>query len=141
MNLKLVKQHNKINSILVISESFEESNKIRNILKYKNYDIYFSEVIAEDCQVLKNEKFDLIIIDLNSEKTSSLNLFKNIRDNINIDTQLLVISSKHDNEVSYLELGASEVITKPLIAEEFIFKIQNCFCDTKNKLEYSNISL
>jgi CheY-like chemotaxis protein len=79
----------------------------------------------EALEAIESEEFNLIILDLFMPKKSGLELIEIIRNELNIDTPILILSRTHLDETiqKAYNAGANDFIVKPFEPEELIVKI------------------
>lgn len=79
----------------------------------------------EAIEVLENETYDLVILDLFMPKRSGFEVVEFIRDVKKMDTPILIISRSHLNDTiqQAYTAGANDYIVKPFDPESLIVKI------------------
>ncbi len=79
----------------------------------------------EALESVESEEFDLIILDLFMPKKSGFEVVEIIRDELHIDTPILILSRSHLDEAiqKAYTAGANDFIVKPFDPEELIVKI------------------
>lgn len=144
--INLIKEieKNKKNSILIIDDSTVIQNQLQDILTPRNYKLSIASNGIEAYQVLKKEKIDLIILDLELPDIHGLKLLKNIKRNINENICVIVLSGSY-NAKTYresLKEGASDFIKKPFLLEEVLLKIEIHINAIRKDIEISkNVNL
>jgi len=107
----------------------DDDDKIRDLLKQylKNNNFFVSTAInATDAEEkLKIVKFDLAIIDIMMPGKDSLQLTKEIRENIDLPIILLTAKEEAEDRVKGLELGAEDYLPKPFEPKELLLRIKN----------------
>ena len=141
---KTIKQSekNKLSSILIVDDSLLIRTMIVDILKPRNYIIYSAKNYMDAYELLKIKPIDLVLLDLELPDIHGLKLLKTIKDEINIELPILIISGNNDSSVyrNCLKKGASDFIKKPFISEELILKVDLWieFNRTNKELKCSN---
>lgn len=116
-------------SLLILDDQFFVLRMMKEILEQNGArQIFFSSTIEEAKRVLKNEKCDLVISDLELEHENGLDLLKEIRMGKTAapeDIPFLVLTSHATHRAIgiSLALDASGFIVKPLKFQEVKFKI------------------
>ena len=79
----------------------------------------------EAMEVIDNEEFDLIILDLFMPKASGFEVVEYIRDQKKLDTKVLIISRNHldDTIQKAYTTGADDYIVKPFTPEQLVIKL------------------
>ena len=79
----------------------------------------------EAIEVLENETYDLVILDLFMPKKSGFEVVEFIRDVKKMDTPILIISRGHLNDTiqQAYTAGANDYIVKPFNPESLVVKI------------------
>ncbi len=90
----------------------------------------FEVVRAEDGQLaldrLQSEKPDLVVADIMMPHVTGLELVTHIRETLQSDTPIIIISALEQEEVvlEAFRLGATDFITKPFRPNELILRIK-----------------
>ncbi len=89
----------------------------------------------EAIEVLDNENFDLIILDLFMPKRSGFEVVEVIREIKKLDTPILIISRNHLDETiqQTYTAGANDYIVKPFDPESLIVKITRLLASNREK--------
>ena len=92
----------------------------------KNEQVTLVNTLKDAREILKNNEFDLLILDINLPDGSGLDLMKEQK-NLNSETPIILLTA-NDMEidiVSGLELGADDYITKPFSLAIFRARVNN----------------
>lgn len=113
--------------ILVVDD--EES--IREILSYnlerEGYDVIEASDGEEALEKIKEEKPDLVLLDVMLPKKDGISVCKEVRYILNIlDMPILMISAKGEetDKIVGLEIGADDYITKPFQVREVLARVK-----------------
>lgn len=104
----------------------DNSNLTNEMIKYiKNYDIEYVTVnYGVDCleKIRNYEKFDLIIINEAIEPLDGIETYKKLKENIGFKIPVIILTDKKDFKIKeeYLQLGINDILSIPLLKEEFI---------------------
>lgn len=92
-------------------------------------------------QFAKNQKFDLIILDIMLPNIDGIEVCQKIRA-LNINTPILMLTAKAEeiDKVLGLEVGADDYLTKPFSVREFIARVKAIFRRQKLDLQFSQKS-
>ena len=116
--------------ILVVDDHPITRNMVKAILKglgYKN--IFQAECGATAIQLLKTEKFELIICDWNMPQMSGLDVLKKVRDMKKykaIPFLMLTAEAYRENVTAAMQSGVTDYIIKPFTADVLANKIDTC---------------
>ncbi len=114
--------------ILVVDDEDQILKLLTMRLKINNYEVVSAKDGYQCIQMAKEEKPDLILLDIKMPNGGGINAFDTLRNNI--DTQIIPVifitsypSLKVKNKVT--EMGASGFIAKPFDIEELLIKIRS----------------
>jgi len=111
--------------ILVVDDEPPIRRLLRTGLGTQGYSIVEVENAGQAQAHLKNDKADLVVLDLGLPDRNGLELLKDLRQ-AGIDVPVVVLSSRTDEAgiVQALELGADDYVTKPFSMNELIARIK-----------------
>lgn len=115
-----------MNKILLLEDDITLGNGIKMVLKGEQ--VTLVNTLKDAREILKNNEFDLLILDINLPDGSGLDLMKEQK-NLNSETPIILLTA-NDMEidiVSGLELGADDYITKPFSLAIFRARVNNQF--------------
>ena len=115
-----------MNKILLLEDDITLGNGIKMVLKGEQ--VTLVNTLKDAREILKNNEFDLLILDINLPDGSCLDLMKEQK-NLNSETPIILLTA-NDMEidiVSGLELGADDYITKPFSLAIFRARVNNQF--------------
>ena len=115
-----------MNKILLLEDDITLGNGIKMVLKDEQ--VTLVNTLKDAREILKNNEFDLLILDINLPDGSGLDLMKEQK-NLNSETPIILLTA-NDMEidiVSGLELGADDYITKPFSLAIFRARVNNQF--------------
>lgn len=109
--------------ILIVEDNTEINNMVCDYLKKKTFDCTQAFSGTEALLYLKNQIFDIIILDLMLPGISGNELMQKIKPDIK--TPIIILSAKDelDTKVDSLMSGADDYITKPFELEELYARI------------------
>lgn len=121
-------------SILVVEDEENLHETLRLNLEIENYEITSAYTGSEALKAVKEEYFDLIILDIMLPEIDGINVIERIRIQ-NLDTPILILSAKNSNadKILGLRTGADDYLTKPFNLEELLLRV--------NKLIHKNTLL
>lgn len=111
--------------LLYVEDDATLSFVTRDNLSLQGYKITHCEDGEQALEVIKNEKFDLCILDVMLPHIDGYTLAKEIR-KIDVDVPIIFLTAKSlkEDKIHGLKLGADDYITKPFSIEELLLKIE-----------------
>lgn len=131
--------------ILLVDDELETLEYIKEILEDR-YDVTIAGSGKDALALLKNEKYDLFVIDINMPVMNGFELAREIKEDIRIESTPLIFVTAF-SEIEKIStgfvLGAVDYIIKPLRIQEFLLRIDHHLKVAKeqNKLYLQNIEL
>jgi len=129
--------------ILVIEDDKEINNLLCDILMQNQYDTQSAFTGMDGISLIRNSKFDLIVLDLMLPYKSGDEILRELR--TFSSTPVIVISAKGltQTKVELLRLGADDYITKPFDLEEVLARVETNIrrCVLQNSLKEKSTSL
>lgn len=110
--------------VLIVEDDREISKLLRDFLHNEGYEVIQTYNGAEAALIMKNEKFDIILMDLMLPEVSGEKLIEKFRESS--DTPVIVVSAKSEVEtrLETLKIGADDYIIKPFNLDEVLVRIQ-----------------
>ncbi len=118
-------QRNSLIEILVVDDSSLIREQLKDLLSIKNYRLYFSKDSTSAYKILKEkDSINLVLLDIELPDINGLTLLKNIKNNINKELPVIILSANYtpENYRDCFKSGASDFIKKPFIIEELLLK-------------------
>lgn len=132
-------EKNKLCKILIIEDSTIIREKLKDILKNRNYNIETLAGTSKVIEIIENYEIDLIILDINLENENGIDFLKKYKALIieKLQIPVLIISGQIEASTirNSLKAGAVDVIRKPFIIEELILKVDSWIDYKRNQLE------
>jgi len=129
--------------ILVIEDDKEINNLLCDIFMQNKYDAHSAFTGIDGISIVKNYKFDLIILDLMLPYKSGDEILRELR--TFSSTPVIIISAKDltQTKVDLLRLGADDYITKPFDLDEVLARVETNLrrCTQENFLKEKSTSL
>lgn len=109
--------------ILIVEDERKLSEVMNLYLKKENYDVQcaFDGEVAEE--ILENNEFDLIILDIMMPKKDGWSLLRKIKSKGNTPVILTTARGEEEDRVFGLELGADDYMVKPISMRELILRV------------------
>ena len=123
--------------ILVVEDNEKLLNSITKELD-KHFEVEFCKDGEEALYLIKQDIYDLIVLDLMIPSISGMEILENIR-NKGLNTAVLILTAKEslDDKVKAFSIGANDYLTKPFYMEELVARIY-AILRTKGKLQDKN---
>lgn len=100
-------------SILIVEDDLKLNNGIRLALKGQEYQCLQCDSISTGKKAMKEEKIDLILLDINLPDGNGLDWLVEIRQYSTVPVLLISANNMEMDIVTGLKLGANDYITKP----------------------------
>lgn len=100
-------------NILIVEDDLKLNDGIRLALKGQEYRCLQGDSIASGRELLKKEKIDLILLDINLPDGSGMDWLEEIRQKSTVPVILISANNMEMDIVAGLKLGANDYITKP----------------------------
>ncbi len=115
--------------ILVAEDSLTDAKYIESILNEKDYELVFAKDGEEAENLIKNEDFDLVILDVVMPKKNGFQICRDIKKNEKTkDIPVILVTSKKEEADKYWGKmqGADEYVTKPFEPIDLLVAIKKC---------------
>ena len=123
---------NKKEKILVLDDDPDIGTMIKMMLEYKGYSVTVSERAEQANEVLKNDEFDLIIMDMLLSGVNGTDLCSEFKKDNSIAHIPVIMISAHPNAKQIcLDAGADEFIAKPFDIMDMLSKISRLVASKK----------
>ena len=123
---------NKKEKILVLDDDPDIGTMIKMMLEYKGYSVTVSERAEQAYEVLRNDGFDLVIMDMLLSGVNGTDLCSEFKKDNTISRVPVIMISAHPNAKEIcLEAGADEFISKPFDMQDILSKIDRLIHNSK----------
>ena len=112
-------------NILIAEDDKEIARSIGIYLKNENFEIYYAEDGLEALEIFKNEKIDLIIMDLMMPKLSGEEAIIKLREVSFVPIIILSAKSEDTDKIFGLNIGADDYVQKPFNPMELIARVKS----------------
>lgn len=118
--------------ILAIDDELQICESIKMILEYENYSVGYSTSSLDAKNILLENNFDAVLLDIQMPELNGFELLNFISNN-NINTSVIVISahSSLENAIKATKLGAFDFLEKPIDRDKLILSVRNAVKHTK----------
>jgi len=123
---------NKKYNVLLVEDNYLARKAAERLLQQQNYTVWLAETIEAAQEIVEQQHFDLIYLDLSLPDGDGTDLGRAIREhktNHNSATPIIALTAHRDKEIEdlCLETGMQSVLEKPLDSEKVI-TIHNQYC-------------
>ena len=125
--------------ILLVEDDTALAMGIEYSLKNEGFEVGHGENLAKSRELLANNNFDIILLDITLPDGNGFDFCKEIRTN-NIDIPIIFLTALDEevNVVLGLDLGADDYLTKPIRVRELIARI-NAVLRRRGKITKSKV--
>ena len=133
-------------TILIIEDELKIRFLLRDYLKSEGFNVLEASDGDEGIFVFKNNKIDLILLDIMMPKVDGLTVLRKVRERGNlIPILLLTAKSEVDDKVEGLDAGANDYLAKPFHSKELLARIRAITraqtAQANSKLKMGNVTL
>ncbi len=102
--------------------------KRTKIILQRHYDMLFAESGEEALEMLKTEKIDMVLLDIEMPNMNGIETFEQMRkEEIDVPVIFLTASGYEDDVLDALSLGAINYLKKPFIPQELLKRVAKGF--------------
>ncbi len=127
--------------VLIVDDNTDISELISVILKKEGINSKIVNNPLEVQELLKQEQFDLILLDIMMPEMSGTELCAKIRDSVNVPIIFLTAKSELLDKMLGYEIGGDDYITKPFDNTELVLKIKSHLRLNQRVRENNNTSV
>jgi two-component system KDP operon response regulator KdpE len=110
--------------ILVVDDEPQIRRVMRTSLIAEGYQVSDARTGADALELLRLEKFDLVLLDVNMPGISGLETCREIRQGSDLPILMVSVRSSEHDKVRALDAGADGYITKPFSVSELLARIR-----------------
>src|SRR5699024_4817653 len=114
-----------MDKILIVEDEEKLSRVLQLELQYENYETQIADNGVDALQLMTDEKWDLVLLDIMIPELSGLEVLRRLR-RTDQETPVILLTARdqvHD-KVSGLDLGANDYMTKPFQIEELLARVR-----------------
>lgn len=119
--------------ILLVEDNKSIAKGLIYSLEQNEYKVIHKQTVEETINILKQEQFDLVILDITLPDGNGFELYQQIEEKHKIPTIFLTAKDEEDDIVRGLELGAEDYITKPFSTRELLARIHKILNKNQKK--------
>lgn len=111
-------------NILIIEDDIKIRFLLRDYLKKEDFQVYEASDGDEGLNVFKNNKIDLILLDIMMPKVDGITVLETIRKVSDVPIILLTAKGQEEDKLFGYEMGADDYVTKPFSPKILIAKVK-----------------
>ena len=119
-------------TILIIEDELKIRFLLRDYLKAEGFNVLEASDGDEGIFIFKNNKVDLILLDIMMPKIDGITVLETIRTVSNLPIILLTAKGQEEDKLFGYEMGADDYVTKPFSPKILIAKIKALLKRTTN---------
>jgi DNA-binding response OmpR family regulator len=121
-----------MSKILIVEDNENIRESISNYLKIDGHDVFESNKISGVYEKIKNNDFDLLILDIMLPDGNGYNLLKKIRLKYDIPVIILSARTSESDRIIGFEIGCNDYVVKPFSYRELILRVNSLLKYTKS---------
>jgi two-component system KDP operon response regulator KdpE len=110
--------------ILIVDDEPQIRRVLKVALTTEGYVVADAKSAEECFMKLRQDRFDLVLLDVNMPGTSGLEVCRSIRSNSEIAIIMLTVRNAEADKVAALDAGADDYVTKPFSTPELLARIR-----------------
>jgi two-component system, OmpR family, KDP operon response regulator KdpE len=110
--------------ILVVDDEPQLRRALRSTLSALGFVVADAETGEAALEMVRAEKFDLILLDINLPGLSGLETCRAIRDKSDVGILMLTVRNRSEDKIEALDAGADGYVTKPFDVNELLARIR-----------------
>ncbi len=110
--------------LLVVDDEPQIRRVLRTSLAAQGYEIHDAKTAEEALEVLREQRFDLVLLDVNMPGLGGMAACREIRANSEVAIIMLTVRNAEQDKVAALDAGADDYITKPFGMPELLARIR-----------------
>lgn len=110
--------------VLVVDDEPQIRRVLRAALAARGYEVSTARSGEEALESLRNNRVDLVLLDMNMPGIGGLEACREIRANSEMAIIMLTVSNSERDKVAALDAGADDYVTKPFSTPELLARIR-----------------
>jgi two-component system KDP operon response regulator KdpE len=111
-------------TILIVDDEPQIRRVMRTTLSSNGYAVLEAKTGEEALEVIRKERPELVLLDVNMPGMSGLEVCREIRDQSDIAIIMLTVRNTEHDKVMALDAGADDYVVKPFSIEELLARIR-----------------
>jgi two-component system KDP operon response regulator KdpE len=110
--------------VLVVDDDPQIRRVLRATLAARDYEVHDARTGEEAIEFLRQNRLDLVLLDVNMPGMSGLEACRQIRSSSEIAIIMLTVSDAEEDKVAALDAGADDYVTKPFGTPELLARMR-----------------
>jgi len=110
--------------IMIVDDDPQIRRVLRTALIAQGYEVWDARNGEEALEKLRDEKVDLIVLDMNMPQMNGLETCRTIRSSSDVAIIMLTVRDAESDKVEALDAGADDYMTKPFSSPELLARIR-----------------
>jgi two-component system KDP operon response regulator KdpE len=110
--------------ILVVDDEPQIRRVMRSGLTAEGYEVHDARTGEDALQELRNERYDLVLLDINMPGMGGLETCRMIRASSEVAVIMLTVRTSEEDKIAALDAGADDYVTKPFSMPELLARIR-----------------
>lgn len=110
--------------ILVVDDEPQIRRVMKTALAAEGYTVVDAKAALDALEKLRQERFDLVLLDVNMPRVSGLEACAEIRASSDIGIIMLTVRNTDVDKIAALDAGADDYVTKPFSVPELLARIR-----------------
>ena len=110
--------------VLVVDDDPQIRRVLRSTLAARGYEVRDARSGEEALEILRRDRYDLVLLDVNMPGMSGLEACRAIRMSSDIAIIMLTVSDAEEDKVAALDAGADDYVTKPFGTPELLARMR-----------------
>lgn len=111
-------------TILIVDDEPQIRRVMRTTLSSHGYAVVEARSGEEALEILRKERLELVLLDVNMPGIGGLQTCREIRDQSNVAIIMLTVRNTENDKVLALDVGADDYVAKPFRMEELLARIR-----------------
>ena len=124
-------------NILIVEDEFRIRFLLRDYFNNEEFNVFEAENGAEALDIFKDNKIDLIILDIMMPVMDGLTTLEKIREVSTLPVILLTAKSQEEDKLQGYDFGADDYVTKPFSPKVLVAKVKALLKRTRNDIDSS----
>ncbi len=110
-------------TVLVVDDDAMNLRMAAHVLK-KSYDVILADYVAEGLEKLKENKVDLVLLDIEMPEMNGIDVFRQIlAEHVEVLVVFLTASGDKKDVMEAIKLGAVDYIKKPFLPKDLVERV------------------
>ena len=124
-------------NILIVEDEFRIRFLLRDYFNNEEFNVFEAENGVQALDIFKDNKIDLIILDIMMPVMDGLTTLEKIREVSTLPVILLTAKSQEEDKLQGYDFGADDYVTKPFSPKVLVAKVKALLKRTRNDIDSS----